>query len=199
MNTPSLIEANFDVARILRDIERHGATSIVAVSDDTRRLLIAEARAYDYKPQEEYTKSGVREQLATAHPLYESGHCTALARQIERVIEVGARALPAYPFATQFRLDEHVIQRYPAGSIGITPHRDFSDRLNLVCVLVLEGHGRFGLCDDRAGTNPRHIRGEPGDLIIMRAPGFLNSNERPMHFLDRIETERFALGMRNCQ
>jgi hypothetical protein len=188
-----------DVPALLHAVARDGAASVPLMNVEALRPLVAEARACQYLQQEEYAKSGVREQLSTAQDLPADGHCARIAKLIEQTLEHGARAMPAYPFATPLRLDELVIQRYTAGSLGISPHRDFSSRINLVCVLVLEGHGRFVLCDDRAGGNARPVRGEPGDLILMRAPGFLNSDVRPLHFLDRIESERFALGMRNTK
>lgn len=92
--------------------------------------------------------------------------------------------------------DEMRAQKYRVGSEGVTPHRDFIDARRLIAILPIQGAARFGLCDDRAGTNAREIGNRPGDLILMRGYGFLGSKKRPFHFVDRVTEERISLGFR---
>jgi alkylated DNA repair dioxygenase AlkB len=86
--------------------------------------------------------------------------------------------------------------RYPPGG-GISPHRDGLKYLNIIAVLVLEGEGRFCLCDDRDGTNPREIGNAPGDLLLMRASGFNKQDVQPFHFVDQISAPRTSFALRH--
>jgi len=87
--------------------------------------------------------------------------------------------------------------RYRPTDLGISPHRDGLKYLNIIAVFVLEGQGRFGMCDDREGTNTREVRNEPGDLLLMRAPGFCGENIQPFHFVDQIVTQRTSFALRH--
>jgi len=79
----------------------------------------------------------------------------------------------------------------------ITPHRDHVRYVGLVVIVQMSGDGRFGLCADRSGAGARVLDAGPGDAILMRAPGFGGSKNRPFHFLDGITVERYSLGIRS--
>jgi hypothetical protein len=106
-----------------------------------------------------------------------------------------AEADPA-PFTTPLRLDRTVLQRYPKGSLGITPHRDNLRYINLICVIVIGGRGRFFVCADRSGRDSVEIPADPGRMILMRAPGFQGSSRRPFHYVTDVTEERFTFGLR---
>ena len=93
--------------------------------------------------------------------------------------------------------NDMVVQRYHAGSIGITPHRDHIRYTGLVAIAVLAGAGRYCVADDRAGTNPREVPGTAGRLILMRAPGFAGREDRPFHFLTGVDEPRISFGLRH--
>lgn len=88
------------------------------------------------------------------------------------------------------------IQRYEAGSAGITPHRDFASDKLLVVLIPVMGEGRFCICKDREGSGARELRSAPGDLILMRGYGFLGAKMGPFHFLDSIASTRISIGLR---
>ena len=92
-----------------------------------------------------------------------------------------------------------MLQRYSVGEVGITPHRDRTGYRNLVCLFVLEGQGRFYVCNDRQGRGAREIPHAPGDVLLMRAPGFQRSAERPFHFVRDIQSPRYVFGLRQEQ
>lgn len=94
-------------------------------------------------------------------------------------------------------LNDMVVQRYHAGSIGITPHRDHIRYTDLVAIVVLQGAGRYCISDDRAGTNPRAMPGDAGHLILMRAPGFAGRDDRPFHFVTDVDEPRISFGLRH--
>lgn len=123
------------------------------------------------------------------HPLW------SLTQAVERLIAGALAAMDGPPLQT-LPLNDLVLQRYPPGARGITPHRDHVRYVGLVVIIQLSGDGRFGLCAERSGAGTRALKAGPGDGILMRAPGFAGSRHRPFHFLDRITVERYSLGMR---
>ncbi len=123
------------------------------------------------------------------HPLW------WLTQAVERLVTNALAAMDTPPLEA-LPLNDLVLQRYPPGARGITPHRDHVRYVGLVVIVQLSGDGRFGLCDDRSGADARVLEAGPGDGMLMRAPGFDDSRHRPFHFLDGITVERYSLGMR---
>ena len=123
------------------------------------------------------------------HPLWR------LTQAVERLVADALAAMDAPPLEA-LPLNDLVLQRYPPGARGITPHRDHVRYVGLVAIVQLSGDGRFGLCADRGGSGARVFEAGPGDGILMRAPGFGGARHRPFHFLDGITVERCSLGMR---
>ena len=123
------------------------------------------------------------------HPLWQ------LTQAVERLV-AAALATMASPPLEALPLNDLVLQRYPPGARGITPHRDHVRYVGLVVIVQLSGDGRFGLCADRSGAGATVLAAGPGDGILMRAPGFAGVKDRPFHFLDGITVERYSLGMR---
>ena len=119
-----------------------------------------------------------------------------LTQAVERLI-AAALGTMAQPPLEALPLNDLVLQRYPPGARGITPHRDHVRYVGLVVIVQMSGDGRFGLCADRSGAGARVLDAGPGDGILMRAPGFGDSKHRPFHFLDGITAERYSLGMRS--
>ena len=124
------------------------------------------------------------------HPLWQ------LTQAVERLIAAALGTMAEPPLET-LPLNDLVLQRYPPGARGITPHRDHVRYVGLVVIVQMSGDGRFGLCTDRSGAGARVLDAAPGDGILMRAPGFGGSKHRPFHFLDGITVERYSLGMRS--
>ena len=127
--------------------------------------------------------------IPQTHPLWR------LTQAVE-VLIADALAAMASPPLEGLPLNDLVLQRYPPGARGITPHRDHVRYIGLVAIVQLSGDGRFGLCADRSGAGARVLDAGPGDGILMRAPGFGGDKHRPFHFLDGITVERYSLGMR---
>ena len=119
-----------------------------------------------------------------------------LTRAVERLIAVALGTM-AEPPLDALPLNDLVLQRYPPGARGITPHRDHVRYVGLVAIVQMSGDGRFGLCADRSGAGARVLEAGPGDGILMRAPGFAGRKDRPFHFLDGITAERYSLGIRS--
>ena len=128
--------------------------------------------------------------IPQAHRLWQ------LTQAVERLIAAALGTMTEPPLET-LPLNDLVLQRYPSGARGITPHRDHVRYVGLVVIVQMSGDGRFGLCADRSGAGACVLDAGPGDAILMRAPGFGGSKHRPFHFLDGITAERYSLGIRS--
>jgi len=94
-------------------------------------------------------------------------------------------------------INDVYMQRYPEGSIGITPHLDFKSEINLVSIFVIEGKGDFYVCSDREKRNSQLLENPSGSLILIRAPRKPEENIlRPMHYLENVTEERYTISFR---
>ena len=191
---------NLDTASILKDLSSLGATSIRLLDEDFRVALLKEAQDYTYEPEDEIVGSGgrvVRQQLSSFEDIPKDSDYFLLKNSFQDLLEERLARLGTYPFETALGFNSMVLQRYEEGSIGITPHRDGLRFINLVCVFVIGGKGSFYVCSDRSGNDSIEIDASPGNVIFMRAPGFLGSeDERPFHYVAGIRETRYAFGLR---
>jgi hypothetical protein len=98
----------------------------------------------------------------------------------------------------QWDPNEAALQRYRAGAVGITPHRDMKRYRYLVAVFTVEGTARFTHCRDRAGDSLATWSAAPGSLVLLRGPGLGGIDDgRPMHAVSGPPTgTRVSLGIR---
>lgn len=186
---------HFDVLRILGKLDSEGAVSFPILSDSYRKALLEEAEMYEYKKQDEIVgPAKVREQLSSVHKLFSGSLFYRLGQDFERIIS--RAAIRSDTFATPLNLNEYVLQCYEKDSIGITPHLDFAQNVNMICIFILTGKARFALCDDRQKTNARDLDTTPGNVILMRGPGFMGSSFRPFHFVSDITERRVVCAIR---
>jgi hypothetical protein len=191
---------NLDTASILKDLSSLGATSIRLLDEDFRVALLKEARDYTYEPEDEIVSSGgrvVRQQLSSFEDIPKDSDYFLLKNSIQDLLEERLARLGTYPFEMALGFNSMVLQRYEEGSIGITPHRDGLSYINLVCVFVIGGQGSFYVCSDRSGNDSIEMDASPGNVIFMRAPGFLGSEDnRPFHYVTDIREPRYTFGLR---
>lgn len=191
---------DLDTASILKDLSSLGATSIRLLDEDFRVALLKEAQDYTYEPEDEIVGSGgrvVRQQLSSFEDFSEDSDYILLKNSFQDLLEERLARLETYPFEMALGFNSMVLQRYEEGSIGITPHRDGLSYINLVCVFVIGGQGSFYVCSDRSGNDSIEIDASPGNVIFMRAPGFLGSEDnRPFHYVTDIREPRYTFGLR---
>ena len=172
-----------------------GFASTPFLTEDEREWLLAEARTLDYVRQPEVAESGVvREDLSSCAVKGEGNAFFAVADRLARLVTELSSAngfqLPALPKA-------HVaLQKYEAGSFGITPHRDEKKYGVVICIIPLTGKGVLAACDNREGSNPVPVDTTPGNLVLLRAPGYAGMHARPMHAVSDITEERIVIGVR---
>jgi len=95
-----------------------------------------------------------------------------------------------------FWFNDLIVQRYNQASEGMSPHRDHIRYTHLVALVVLDGAANFSVCEDRSGANNKNINSQPGDVILMLAPGFSDGDKRPFHQVRNIVGPRHSFGLR---
>ena len=189
---------DFDWDAVLHELCAHGGVSFPMLPKERRLALVAEAENYPFVKQPEIAESPlVREQVSSCSDFLEGSPFHTLAEDFFEMLvrKMGQDGLTTL-FSTPLAFNEMSMQLYEKDSIGITPHKDGKSRINLICVFVLKGVGRYALCDDRAGSNPRYLDVSPGNVILLRGPGFMGSAFQPFHFVTDITEERVVFGLR---
>jgi hypothetical protein len=118
------------------------------------------------------------------------------ARGVEQLLRRGLSDCTVDKATERFVINDLIVQRYPAGCQGITPHRDHLRYGLLVAIVLLSGDGVFGLCQDRHGRDDREIRFLPGELLLMGGPGLSDGFKRPFHFVNDVSQLRRTIGLR---
>jgi hypothetical protein len=195
----SLTASAAALAEAIQACADEGASALSILDRSECRRLAEAARDLTWRPARPVVGEGERQVLQdfelTQHFPAESPY-RAVARLIDEALAPPGRRMGGDLLPEGFRINDLILQRYRAGSRGITPHRDHLRYRGLVALLIVAGDGRFCLCADRRGAGAREIPAGPGDLLLMRAPGLAGSSERPFHFLDRIAVERLSFGLR---
>jgi len=201
MSHPTFLEVDGLTAH-LETVALVGAASLPLLGEAFRLRLLAEAESYTYTPEEEYVGSGdklVRQQMDSFDSFSPGSGYLELRDVYQAWLEERLQSLPQSPFSTPLRFDALSLQKYEQGSIGITPHRDGLRYINLISLFIIGGKGRFFVCADRSGREAVEIDAAPGNLILMRAPGFLGGNLRPFHFVSEISRRRYSFGLRQLR
>lgn len=187
------------VAAVAR-LAKEDASSLPLLGPDDCAALVADGQALALRRARPVVGGGTSAvyqdfELTMEFPP-ESGF-RALAGAVEGLIAAALRRIDPSPLDGPFHINDMVLQRYPAGSHGITAHRDHIRYTGLVALVVLAGTGRFSICADRAGHAARAVPAPAGHLILMRAPGLFGRRDRPFHMLSEVSSERWSFGMRH--
>lgn len=189
----------FDFRRIVAALDSVGAASTHALDEELRTTLELEANGYSYAREAEVVGRGervVRQQMASFEAFPAGSAYLRLKEALQDAVDHAVAGMEPDIFATRPAFNSTVLQKYEAGSIGITPHRDGRSYINLICVFVIAGRGRFYVCADRAGNNRHEIDASPGSMIMLRAPGFRGSEIQPFHYVTDIPETRYTFGLR---
>lgn len=187
------------LAGALARLPEEDALALPLLSPEDRAKLTAAAGHLSFRAARSSVGQGaqeVRQDFELTEAIPETSPFRLLTRELEEALQRAARRLPRNPLEAAFQLNDLMIQRYAPAAGVITPHRDHLRYRNLVAIVILAGQGRFYICENRAGEGLREIASRPGDLLLMRAPGFAGLEDRPFHGLDRVVRERLILGLR---
>jgi hypothetical protein len=190
---------SLDLPRILEALDEVGALAVPVLDEDSRLMLLEAARACRFRNARPLVGVGerlVRQRMEVSEHFPADSIFRALTEEFQRLWDGLLADASDDPFEGRLVFNDLMLQRYSVGEMGITPHRDRTGYRNLVCLFVLEGRGRFCLCDDRSGNGAREIPHVAGDVLLMRAPGFRGSTARPFHFVRDIRSPRYVFGLR---
>ncbi len=187
---------NFPPAAIMAEIDLVGAVTIPDfLGKSLCRRLLAESKVLTYSSEEPVVgKYNVRQNFSAAvanTQIFDEFRIT-----LQSYLNTMCAVVRPNPLSEYIAFNEMRIQRYEPSSLGIGIHRDGKSFVNLIAVLVLEGKGDFCVCVDRELNGIRSLRNEPGDLILMRGPGFFKSTVQPFHLVRNITERRTTLGLR---
>ncbi len=188
-----------NLAEVLEGLANPGALAVPLLGDGVRLLLLDAARASRFRaarPLVGESERLVRQRMEVCEHFPADSIFHALTREFQKLWDDLLAEAPTNPFDGRLVFNDLMLQRYSVGEVGITPHRDRTGYRNLVCLFILEGNGRFYLCDDRAGRGAREISHVAGDVLLMRAPGFQGTDERPFHCVRDIQSRRTVFGLR---
>jgi hypothetical protein len=186
------------LADALARVARDGAAAVPALSLPAPRALAARADDLTFRPARPVVGSGdraVTQSFEIVDDVPETGPLGEVAGELAaRLNAVLAR--PDTPACPEISFNDRVVQRYPPGDVGISPHKDHIRYVHLVVNLVLRGFGRLYICPERSFDGALTIDGRAGDALIMRAPGFDGSDHRPFHAIGEVAEGRLVLGLR---
>ena len=194
-----LIAAPAEVAGCLARLERDDAAAIGLLSPLGCAELVAASAELTYRDARPVIGEGekaVRQDFEICMPVPEGSRFHHCRDALEALLARALDQMPVPPLDAAPRLNDLVVQRYPAGSLGITAHRDHLAYRDLVAIVTLAGRARFFVSTDRSGADAREVPIPPGSLLLMRAPGFAGREDRPFHFLNEVAEERVCLGLR---
>lgn len=193
------LHKNFDIKSVVADLDTIGGTSFALLPEGTRQYLTSHALRYEYRKREMIVgPANVRQDLSGVDIFSPDSPFCILRDAWEDLLNQKLGELPGGDsvFDVPIHFNDLSLQRYEVGSLGISPHLDSKTSINLICVFTLVGHCRFCICEDRDRTNPVELNAAPGNVILLRAPGFCQSDKRPFHFVTDIEGPRISFGLR---
>ena len=194
------VDPGVEVHELLNRLDRDDAVAVPALTGSYRAWLLDEARHATYREARPVVGRDdriVHQRMGVHDGFGVDSRFRDLTRQYQALWDGWLSAVDPYPFESPLVFNDRMLQVYEPGETGITPHMDRTAYRNLICLFVLEGRGRFGVCSDRSGGGARIIAHEPGDVVLTRAPGFRKSRRRPFHFVDRITERRYVFGLRH--
>ncbi len=197
----AFLSAADEVAEIIRRLAVEDVAALPLLSRATCRDLVLAAGQLTFRRASPIVGSPgrlVRQDFDLTVDFPPESPYRHLATALDALLAEACASLdpPAVDPTIGFHLNDLILQRYPAGSEGITPHRDHVNYKGLVAVVPLSGSGAFYICADRAGNGRREVPAPVGSLVLMRAPGYRCDRPRPFHCVSNIGAERYSFGLR---
>lgn len=192
----------FPLAHVATELRCTGVSVLPLLSEPFRQVLLAETLCYPFRQARPIIGKGanrVAQRMAVCADLRADSLYRYLSACFQGLLDAAIERSRQQLFDGRVTFNDHMLQKYTVGELGISPHRDRTAYRHLICLFVIAGYGRFYVCEDRAGAGAREIINAPGDVIIMRAPGFQGGDDRPFHYLVNIRSTRYVFGLRHDQ
>ena len=188
-----------EVSRSVSTLPRVGAVACPCLDVSEAKALVSVVDQLEYRPAKAITGSDNAPVYQDFDLCYDipSGHSLwEFAQVLEQALTSALAGAEVDSECYPLRLNDLIVQRYPPGCAGITPHRDHVRYGFLIAIILLTGDGYFGICDDRQGNESREIDFKPGDLLLMGGPGLIPNFRRPFHFVNGVTDWRRTIGLR---
>ena len=185
-----------DLDAALRLVAEAGAAHVPhLLSEPFRRRLQRQIESLPFRPAPEVVGE-VRQQTETWEPTEDSGSPPAI-EALRRALARAARRSGIRGLRT-WRPNDVAVQRYRAGSVGITSHRDGKRFRRLVAVVTTLGEAEFAIRHERHGEVMAGWEVGPGGLVLLRGPGLAGARDgRPFHEVSGPrEGVRYSVGFR---
>ena len=188
-----------EVSSSISTLPRVGAVACPCLNVSEANGLVSVVDQLEYRPAKAITGSDNAPVYQDFDLCYDipSGHSLwEFAQVLEQALTSALAGAEVDSECYPLRLNDLIVQRYPPGCAGITPHRDHVRYGFLIAIILLTGDGYFGICDDRQGNESREIDFKPGDLLLMGGPGLIPNFRRPFHFVNGVTDWRRTIGLR---
>ena len=188
-----------EVSSSISTLPRVGAVACPCLNVSEANALVSVVDQLEYRPAKAITGSDNAPVYQDFDLCYDipSGHSLwEFAQVLEQALTSALAGAEVDSECYPLRLNDLIVQRYPPGCAGITPHRDHVRYGFLIAIILLTGDGYFGICDDRQGNESREIDFKPGDLLLMGGPGLIPNFRRPFHFVNGVTDWRRTIGLR---
>ena len=188
-----------EVSSSISTLPRVGAVACPCLDVSEANALVSVVDQLEYRPAKAITGSDNAPVYQDFDLCYDipSGHSLwEFAQVLEQALTSALAGAEVDSECCPLRLNDLIVQRYPPGCAGITPHRDHVRYGFLIAIILLTGDGYFGICEDRQGNESREIDFKPGDLLLMGGPGLIPNFRRPFHFVNGVTDWRRTIGLR---
>ena len=129
--------------------------AVPILGEEVRDTLMEAARASRFRLARTLVGKGerlVQQRMEVCDEFPDDSVFRTLGGEFQALWDDYLASAPTNPFEGRLDFNDLMLQRYSVGEVGITPHVDRTAYRNVVCLFVLEGEGRFYICDDRAGN-----------------------------------------------
>lgn len=193
-----LVDKLEDIEGIVAELRDYGAISFPILKEEARLRLVEEALRCPFRVVDREA-GGVIQEAEACQEFGSESLFIVLMNELQEALKKSFAWYNPYPFKTKLLLNTIYLLRYCKGSIGITPHIDSPAYINLMLGVNLTEGGCFCICEDEHKKNPKELKTTPGNVILMRAPGFLPNDGKQFHYLDGVCKERYSLWIRQSK
>jgi alkylated DNA repair dioxygenase AlkB len=194
--SPDPLASGIDLTEAFERTAAEGFAFVpAALNHGFRRRLHREIRGAPFVPAPETV--GQVHQETEACTLSRALEGYPVVAELREALTAAARASRVRGLRT-WRPDDVAVQRYHAGSMGITSHRDGKRFRRLVAVVTIAGTAAFTVRRERHGDVMAHWEAGPGSLVLLRGPGLAGARDgRPFHEVSGpLEGVRYSVGFR---
>ena len=188
-----------EVSRCINALPEVGAVACPCLGVPEANALVSVVDQLEYRPAKAVTgsdKAPVHQDFDLCYDVPSEHSLWEFAQVLELGLTSGLASAEVDSAGYPLRLNDLIVQRYPPGCAGITPHRDHVRYGFLIAIVLLTGDGFFGICDDRQGSKSKEIDFKPGDLLLMGGPGLVPNYTRPFHYVNGVTDSRRTIGLR---